>query len=258
MRLTPLFLVLALWPAVVAGDLRLDPRTDPADARRLEELVAKCERELESFRDLMDAIRRSGRDVPVWPGRNQPLVAVDRFGTWEIDLSDLERLANPTRDPASGRWVFPPGADPQGTTLCQALGHVLFERFHSSYLRGTREERFQPSHRAANDFEGAIRREYGQSGSPVDRLGEEDAIGTVYRNGRFIVERIPVRLQPDDSLDIDPPVTVEVDVICYAACGGPEPRLRVQAGAASCADCEAEIRRRCGDRGVQTFVCRLR
>ena len=208
-----------LVPKIALADIRVDPRTTPDNARRLNELIAKCEGELQAFRKMMDAIRRSDRAVRVFPGRDQPGVFVDGFGTDEIDLSDLERYANPRKDAETGRWVFPPGADREAASLCENLAHVLYERFHANYVGGA----YDPSHAAANDYESGIRREFGQTGSLIDCTGDghsEDAI-SIYRNGKFIIERDTITVQPNGSRDVGPIRTREVNVICSGACAGP-------------------------------------
>lgn len=223
--------------------LEFNPGATPEDSQRLRELIAKCEGELQSFRELMDAIRRSSQPVRVFPGRNQPGVFIDGFGSGRIDLADLEKYANPTKDRETGKWIFPPGADPEAATLCENLAHVLYERFHANYVGG----QYRPSHRAANDYESRIRKEFGQTGRLIDCVGDgrtDDAI-SVYVNDSFIIERDQITVQPNGSRDVGPITTTKVKVVCTAVCIGP-PRRRLLTGADTCADCERDLATQCG------------
>lgn len=255
-----LLTILMLPIQFARADLQFDPRSAPADAQRLRDLIAKCEGELQSFRELMDAIRRSSRPVSVFPGRDQPGVFVDRFATDEIDLSDLEKYANPRKDPESRQWIFPPGVDREAATLCENLAHVLYERFHANYVGG----RYEPSHDAANSFESRIRREFGQTGSLIDCTGDghsDDAI-SIYRNDEFIVERDTITVRPNGSRDVGPISTRKVKVICAGGCPAPPPpapqtHVRVLAGGDTCEECERELANQCGGR-LAFSACRTK
>jgi hypothetical protein len=237
--------LLALLPRMAAADLQFDPRSTPADAQRLRDLVAKCQGELDSFRELMDAIHNSSRAVPVWPGRDQPGVFVDGFNSGQIDLSDLEKYVNPRKDPETGKWVFPPGTE-DAATLCENLAHVLYERFHANYVGG----QYAPSHDAANGYESRIRHEFGQTGNLIECTGDgrtDDAI-SIYADSTFIIERDVITLQPNGSRDVGPITTKRVKTVCIAICQPPRPRpmVRLYAGADTCTDCETDLQNQCG------------
>jgi hypothetical protein len=256
MRKQALFVMLAAMvtfpPSCSAADLQFDPRTAPADAQRLRDLIRKCERESAAFRELMDAIARSSQPITVFPGRDQSGVWVDRFSGGEINLKDLEAYANPKKD-ESGAWIFPPGVDREAATLCENLAHILYERFHANYVNG----QYKPSHDAANSYESRIRREFGQTGSLIDCVDDNGDGVSIYRDDIFILERDPEVQRPGGKHDIGPIRVTRVKVFCVGRCAGPPPRRRVIAGADTCGDCEKELLRLCGG-GLNSSGCRTR
>lgn len=230
---------------------RLVIDADDAQSRDdLEAMLSRCEEESPAFHDIMEAVRRSDRDVEMDPvrGADADGTFIDGFNSGEVDLDDLDDLPQPTPDGAGG-WDFPPGVSPQSITRCQALIHVVWERFFSNYVGG----RYGPSHESANDIEERIRRDYGQDGGAVDHTGQNDGVTTVYRNGSTFLEVIPTGGGDDVS---GPPVTTPVAVICLATCGAGDHRF--QFGDATCAACRTQATNFCATRGsaLGDFACR--
>lgn len=244
-------LALALLDSRMAS-ARLVIDDDNADWKtQIETMLSRCEEELPSFHELLEILRRSNKEVRLDPvrGADADGVFIDSFGTGAVDLDDLDQLPDPTRDPATGDWRFPPGVSAQAITLCQALAHVLWERFHASFVGG----RYDPSHASANDFEGRIRDDYGQDGAPVNHTLQDGEVTTIYRNGGTYVEGLPLGGGDDVG---GPPVTTPRAAICLARCTGVDARF--QFGAPDCNACPTQAERFCTarGRGLGDYICR--
>ena len=246
--LVPCLVALLLGSLPAQGTVVItDDPANPQHKADFEALLTLCEELSPSVHDLMEAIRRSNRTVTVVPGRGQPGVSWDSFGTNEVDLDDMDAAPVPTRDPNTGDFVMPPGFDAQAATRCQILIHFMFERFHSLFVGGD----FGSSHGAGNDVESRVRRDFGQDGEPIDTTGSGGGATTVYRHDDFCVEDTP--LPP--GRPPGPSRVRKVNVICSFRCAGGGNSFPV--GADSEADAVAEAARICGGAGnVGPWLCR--
>lgn len=242
--------VVFLIPAGPARARLIIDDDDPVAKQDLEAMLTRCEEESPAFHDIMETVRQSSHDVHMDPvrGHDADGIFVDGFNSGRVDLDDLDGLPQPTQN-AAGGWDFPPGVSPQAFTRCQALVHVVWERYFANFVGG----QYEPSHVSANDIEERVRRDYGQEGGTVDHTGQDGNMTTVYRNSSLYVEDVPIAGGDDVG---GPPVTTAVAAICVAKCGDASPRM--QFGADSCDACRARAAAYCTAQGqsLGDFACR--
>ena len=144
------FTVVFLIPMEQASARLIIEDDDPQAKQDLETMLSRCEEESPAFHDIMETVRNSNREVRMDPVRGNDAngVFVDGFNSGDVDLDDLDNLPQPNRN-AAGGWDFPAGVNRQSITRCQALVHVVWERFFSNFVGGqyhlgVRHERRHP------------------------------------------------------------------------------------------------------------------
>ncbi|MDX1391562.1 MAG: hypothetical protein R3241_04225 [Rheinheimera sp.] len=230
----------------------------PQDQADFERLVAECEELSPAVHELMEIVRRSSRTVTVDPVRSDGTagdpnrdVAWDSFADNRVDLSDMDKASNPSRD-ANGNWVFPLGISPLATSRCQILAHFIWERFHAQF---TGPGNFAPAHASGNDYEDRVRRDFGQDGHPVNTNGNSAGnVTTVFINDDFYVETTPMGgpLGGDPS---GPSTVTKVKLVCMFRCEG---GTSFPIGADTEAAARGEATARCGGAANlnTAYICR--